>query len=147
MLQSSVFLLNFYHRTKLMGLTDSARPGCWHFIGSLQSSCCQGVQSKIPQTLLTCMVRGLVSDSTNRLVLQAQDTRVLGTVECSAFGPYSLQVCVWVKLVLLSSLKGFRVKTVEGLLWEAEQGWLQDKASFPKVLGLNFIQENALCIN
>lgn len=128
-----------------MGLTDSTRSGCWHFIWS-QQSLSRSLEQDPPGSSYR-MLRGLVSDSTNRLVLQAQDTEVLGTVECSVFGHFSLQGCVWVKLVLLSSLKGLRVKTVEGLLWEAKQGWLENKASFPKVLGLNFIQENSLCID
>lgn len=145
MLRFSDFLLNFSHRTKLMRLTDSARWGCWHFIWSRQSLS-RGLEQDPPGSSYRTF-RGMVSDSTTRLVLQARDTKVLGSVECSVFGHFSLQGCVLVKLVLFSSLKGFRVKTVEGLLWEAEQGWLEDKASFPKLLELNFIQENALCID
>jgi len=42
---------------------------------------------------------------------------------------------------------GFQDQDCERTAWEAEKGWLEDRASFPKVLGLNFSQGNVLCIN
>lgn len=70
-------------------------------------------------------------------------------IEFPVFGPWGsarMWLDIWSSCYPLPPT-GFQDQDCERTAWEAEKGWLEDQASFPKVLGLNFSQRNILCIN